>query len=34
MRGGLGQDGEALVGSVGALGQSQHGHGGEFVDGV
>lgn len=34
MRGGLGQDGEALVGSVGALGQPQHGHGGQFVDGV
>lgn len=34
VRGGLGQDGEALVGSVGALGQPQHGHGWEFVDGV
>ena len=30
----LWQDGEALVGSVGSLGQAQHRHSGQFVDGI
>lgn len=30
----LRQDGEALVGRVGPLGQAQHGHGGQLVDGI
>lgn len=30
--GGLGQDGETLVGRVGALGETQHGHSWELVD--
>lgn len=34
VRGRLGQDGEALVGRVGALRQAQHGHRGQLVDGV
>lgn len=34
MGGRLWQDGEALVGSVGSLGQAQHRHSGQFVDGI
>ena len=34
MGGRLRQDGEALVGSVGSLGQAQHRHSGQFVDGI
>lgn len=34
MRGGLRQDGEALVGSVGALGEAQHGNRRQLVDGI
>lgn len=34
VRGRLWQDGEALVGSVGALGEAQHGNRRQLVDGV
>ena len=34
MGGRLWQDREALVGSVGSLGQAQHRHSGQFVDGI
>lgn len=34
MSGRLGQDGEALVSCVGPLGETQHGHGGQLVDGI
>ena len=34
MGGRLWQDGEALVGSVSSLGQAQHRHSGQFVDGI
>lgn len=34
VRGRLREDGEALVGSVGALGQTEHGHCWQLVDGI